>query len=92
MEETSEELPNSSIGIDLLGPDPTSNKNKAEKNSQVARFANLSEDQLQQILTERHSLGTKKVTNWSLITLKVKFPLLLLFLNLFNLGNKVHSC
>ena len=50
MEETSEELPNFSIGIDLLGPDPTSNKNKAEKNSQVARFANLSEDQLQQIL------------------------------------------
>ena len=42
MEETSEELPNFSIGIDLLGPDPTSNKNKAEKNSQVARFANLS--------------------------------------------------
>ena len=49
MEETSEELPNFSVGIDLLGPDPTSNKNKAEKNSQVARFANLSEDQLQQI-------------------------------------------
>ena len=46
MEETSEELPNFSIGIDLLGPDPTSNKNKAEKNSQVARFANLLEDQL----------------------------------------------
>ena len=43
MEETSEELPNFSIGIDLLGPDPTSNKNKAEKNSQVARFTNLSE-------------------------------------------------
>ena len=62
MEETSEELPNFSIGIDLLGPDPTSSKNKAElkKNSQVARFANLSEDQLQQILGERHSLGTKK--------------------------------
>ena len=55
MEETSEELPNFSIGIDLLGPDPTSNKSKAEKNSQVARFANLSEDQLQQILAERHS-------------------------------------
>ena len=44
MEETSEKLPNFSIGIDLLGPDPTSSKNKAEfkKNSQVARFANLS--------------------------------------------------
>ena len=73
MEETSEELPNFSIGIDLLGPHPTRNKNKAEKNSQDARFANLSEDQLQQILTEKHSLGTTKVTNWSLITLKVKF-------------------
>ena len=41
MEETSEELPNFSIGIDFLGPDPTSSKNKAEKNLQVGRFANL---------------------------------------------------
>ena len=41
MEETSEELPNFSIGIDFLGPDLTSSKNKAEKNLQVARFANL---------------------------------------------------
>ena len=46
MEETSKKLPNFSIGIDLLGPDPTSNKNKAEKNSQVARFANLSAGRL----------------------------------------------
>ena len=59
MEETSEELPDFSIGIDLSDPYSTSNKNKAEKNSQVARFANFSEDQLQQILAERHSLGTK---------------------------------
>ena len=44
MEETSEDLPNFSIGIDHLGPDPTSNKNKTEKNSQVARFANLSDN------------------------------------------------
>ena len=41
MEETSEELPNFSIGIGFLGPDPTSSKNKAEKNLQVACFANL---------------------------------------------------
>ena len=42
MEETNEEPPNFSIGIDFLGPDPTSSKNKAEKkNLQVARFANL---------------------------------------------------
>ena len=72
MEETNEELPNFSIGIDLLGPYPTSNKNKAQKNSQVARFANLSKDQLQQILAERHWPGTKKVTNWSLKTFKGK--------------------
>ena len=45
MEETREELANFSIGIDLLGPDPTSNKNKA----------NLSEDQLQKILAERQT-------------------------------------
>ena len=31
MEETNEELPNFSIGIDFLGHDPTSSKNKAEK-------------------------------------------------------------
>ena len=80
MEETSEELPNFSIGIDLLGPDPTSNKNKAEKNSQVARFANLSEDQLQQILADRYSLGTKKVTNWSLTTFKGKISVLIVVL------------
>ena len=60
MEEISEELPNFSVGIDLLGPDPTSNKNKAEKNSQVARFANLSADQLQQILAKKTFTGNKK--------------------------------
>ena len=41
MQETSEELPNFSISIDFLGPDPTRDKNKAEKNLQVGRFANL---------------------------------------------------
>ena len=41
MEETSEELPNSFIGIDFLDSDLTSSKNEAEKNLQVARFANL---------------------------------------------------
>ena len=86
MEETSEELPNFSIGIDLLGPDPTSNKNKAEKNSQVARFANLSEDQLQQILAERHSLGPKKVTNWSLTTFKGKIFVLIVILKFVQPG------
>ena len=39
MEETSEELPNFSIGIDLLGPDPTSSKNKAEWKKKLASWA-----------------------------------------------------
>ena len=33
MEETSEELPNYSIDINLLGLDPTSNKNETERHS-----------------------------------------------------------
>ena len=55
MEETSEELPNFSISIEKI---------KSKKNSQVARFANLTEDQLQQILAERRSLGAKNVTSY----------------------------
>ena len=72
MEETSEELPHFSIGIDFLGPEIMRSKNKAKKNMQVARFANLLEDQLQQILMEKHSLPRKRVTNWSLTTFKGK--------------------
>ena len=44
MEETSEELPNFSIGIDFLGPDPANSENKAEKNLQVARFTDLNKN------------------------------------------------
>ena len=43
MEESNEDLPNFSIGIDFLDPDPTRSKNKAKKR-QAARFANLSAD------------------------------------------------
>ena len=85
MEETSEELPNFSIGIDLLGPDPTSSKNKAEfkkKLASCAPFANLLKDQLQQILAERHSLGTEQTPTGHQQHLKAKFPFSLLFLNL----------
>ena len=50
MEETSEELPNFSIGIDLLGPDQTSSKNKAElKKIASCVFRKFVEGQLQQI-------------------------------------------
>ena len=40
MEETSKELPNFAIGIDFLGPDPTSSKNKAEKKLASSVFCN----------------------------------------------------
>ena len=73
MEETSEELPNFSIGIDLLGPDPTSSKNKVELKKTR---------KLQQILAERHSLGTEQTPTGHQQHLKAKFPFLLLFLNL----------
>lgn len=71
MEETSKQLPNFSVGIDLLGH-PTSSTNEAEKNPQVLGFANLYKSRLRQILAARISLGTKKVTNWSLTTFKGK--------------------
>ena len=62
-----------------------------EKNSQVARFANLSEDQLQQILEERHALGTKKVTNWSLTTFKGKISVFIVVFKFVQPGNEVYS-
>ena len=47
MEEIREELANFPIGVDLQGPDPTSNKNKAKKTlklhvSQIFRKTNCS--------------------------------------------------
>ena len=83
MEETSEKLPNFSIGIDLLGPDPTSSKNKVElKKTRKLRVWQICRKTLQQILAERHSLGTEQTSTGHQQHLTVKFPLLLLFLNL----------
>ena len=86
MEETGEGLPNFSIGIDLLGPDPISNKNKSQKNSQIARFANLSVDQLQQIWPKDIHWEQKKVTNWSLSTFKGKISVLMVVLKFVQPG------
>ena len=45
MEETSEELPNFSIGIDFLGPDPTSSKKKkSQKKTCELRVSQISFD------------------------------------------------
>ena len=83
-EKTGEKLPNFSIGIDLLGPDPTSSKNKAElkKNLASCAFHKFVEDQLQHILAERHSLGTEQTPTGPQQHLKAKFQFLLFLLNL----------
>ena len=82
MEETSEELPNFSIGIDLLHPDPTSSKNKAEfKKTRKLRVSQICGRPAAANFGRETFTGNRKDTNWSL-TKKVKFPFLLLFLNL----------
>ena len=50
----------SSLSFYVLIQERLQNKAEFKKHSQVVRFANLSEDHLQQILAERHSLGTEK--------------------------------
>ena len=58
MEETSQELPKFSIGIDFLGSDPTISKNKAEKNLQVERFANLNLNLNKNVVCFDQPIGT----------------------------------
>ena len=51
----------------------SSQANKSNENeAQQARFPNLSEQELDKILAERHSARTKKITNWSVATFKGK--------------------
>ena len=84
MEETSAELPNFSIGIDLLGPGPTSSKNITElkKTRKLRAVRKFVEAQRQQILADRHSLGTEQTATGHQQHLRVKFQFLLLLLNL----------
>ena len=83
MEETSEELPNFSIGIDLLRLDPTSSKNKGELKKKLAscRFHKFVGRPAAANFGRETFTGNRKDTNWSL-TKNVKFPFLLLFLNM----------
>ena len=72
MEETSEELRNFCIGIDLLGPNPTSSKNKAElkKNSQVARCSQICRRPAAANFGRKTFTGNRTDTNWSSTTLR----------------------
>ena len=48
------------------------NNGKGDSASAPSRFASLSEGEMQQSLTERHSGKTKQMTNWSVSTFKGK--------------------
>ena len=50
----------------------TLNNGKGDSASEPLRFASLSEGEMQQILTERHSAKTKQKMNWSVSTFKGK--------------------
>ena len=66
MEETSEELPNFSIGIDLLGPDPTSSKNRSElKKLAYYAFRKFVERPAAANFGRKTFTGNKRDTNWS---------------------------
>ena len=80
MQESTEEIPNFSLGIDLSARKEPTRQSKTNEN-ETARFLNLSEHELLDILVERHSKLTKRTTNWSVATFKGKHFLLLLFYN-----------
>ena len=56
-----------SLGLEFLNEAEKAEKNngKGDSASAPSRFASLSEGEMQQILTERHSGKTKQMTNWS---------------------------
>ena len=73
MKETSEELPNFSIGIDLLGPDPTSSKIKPNsKNLVSCAFRKFVGRPAAANFGRETFTGNRKDTNWSLTTIKGK--------------------
>ena len=74
MEETSEKLPNFSIGIDLLGPDPTSSKNKAEfkKKTLKLRVLQICRRPAAANFGRKTFTGNRTDTNWSSTTFKGK--------------------
>ena len=66
-------FPTFSLGLEFLN-EAEKEKNNGKGDSALApsRFASLSEGQMQQIFTERHSGKTKQMTNWSVSTIKSK--------------------
>lgn len=59
------------LGLKFLNEgEKEKNNGKGDLASAPSRFALLSEDEMQQILTERHSGKTKQMTNWSVLKLQ----------------------
>ena len=66
-------FPTFSLGLEFLnGTEKEKNNGKRDSASAPSRFASLSEGEMQQILTERHSGKTKQMTNWPVSTFKGK--------------------
>ena len=60
-----------SLGLECLNEaEKEKNNGKGDSASAPARFASLSEGEVQQILTDRHSGKIKQMTNWSVSTFK----------------------
>ena len=84
MEETSEELPKLSIGIDLLRPDPTSSKNKAEfKNLASCAFRKFVGRPAAENFGRETFTGNREDTNWSLTTIKGKISVFIVVFKFF---------
>ena len=59
-------FPTFSLGLEFLNEaEREKNNEKGDSASEPSRFASLSEDEMRQILTERHSGKTKQKKNWS---------------------------
>ena len=71
--QTEDHFPTFSLRLEFLN-EAEKEKNNGKGDSALApsRFASLSEGQMQQIFTERHSGKTKQMTNWSVSTIKSK--------------------
>ena len=88
MEETSEELPNFSIGIDFLGPDPTSSKNKAELKKKLASCAfrkSCCRRSAAANFGRKTFTGNSADTNWSSTTFKGKISVFIVVFKFFML-------
>ena len=84
MEEISEELPNFSISIDLLGPDPTSSKNKAElKKLAICAFCKFVGRPAVANFGRKTFAGNRTDTNWSSTTFKGKISVFIVVFNPF---------